>query len=60
MSASLVGSEMCIRDRPERQAHAKWFAAPRSGGPSGFWLSCSKWPGMFRISNPPGSPQAHK
>eukprot|EP00969_Alexandrium_andersonii_P015954 698303-Alexandrium_andersonii.AAC.1 len=37
MSASLVGSEMCIRDRGEEPARQHWAAGPRRrrrGGPA--------------------------
>eukprot|EP00969_Alexandrium_andersonii_P181624 8026731-Alexandrium_andersonii.AAC.1 len=47
MSASLVGSEMCIRDRPKSagavEERSRGAAKPRSCGSSGAveWASCA-------------------
>eukprot|EP00969_Alexandrium_andersonii_P032052 1400838-Alexandrium_andersonii.AAC.1 len=53
MSASLVGSEMCIRDRAKHREHVA-VKEPRTAFAAEPWLGCCSVPGPGAEAGPEG------
>eukprot|EP00975_Prorocentrum_lima_P052736 11053811-Prorocentrum_lima.AAC.1 len=50
MTSSLVGSEMCIRDRSRRSANNSTWHTRRALGPSRFTQAGNQWDGCGTVS----------